>query len=135
MGRMNPEFAWDHIGALDPKRVEVHGRGWMLPSSHLIFQEGPQEGAQRILREQLEAPYLQLSGPQVVSEVHTPRRFPERPAHWDLEFIFRGEWPEAQPPKAPAWRELKFVDTRTVGKQNIARSHEDILASAGSPVG
>src|SRR5256885_14320646 len=39
MGHMNPEAPWDHLGALDPSRVEVHSRGWMLPSSHLIFQE------------------------------------------------------------------------------------------------
>src|SRR6266508_3319837 len=51
MGHMNPEAPWDHIGALDPKRVEVHSRGWMLPSSHLIFLESPEDAARRIARD------------------------------------------------------------------------------------
>lgn len=131
MGRMNPAAPWDHLGALDPKRVAVHGKGWMLPSSHLIFREAPTEAAQRIVREQLGIPALPLTGPQVVSEVYAPRRFPDRPAHWDLEFLFRGEWHDSRPPACEAWVELRFVDTRTVSKQEIARSHEDILASAG----
>jgi ADP-ribose pyrophosphatase YjhB (NUDIX family) len=134
LGRMNPAAPWDHLGALDPKRVEVHARGWMLPSSHLIFREAPQEGARRILREQLGISSLALTGPQVVSEVYAPRRFPERPAHWDLEFLFRGEWPEPRPPACDAWTELRFVDTRTASRAEMARSHEDILASAGMPL-
>src|SRR6266508_4519593 len=58
MGHMNPEAPWDHIGALDPKRVEVHSRGWMLPSSHLIFLESPEDAARRLAREQLDLPDL-----------------------------------------------------------------------------
>lgn len=134
MGRLNPSAPWDHIGALDPKRVEVHGKGWMLPSSHLLFREAPLAAAQRIVHEQLGVVALPLTGPQVVSEVYAPRRFPERPAHWDLEFLFRGEWPEPDPPTFGAWTELQFVDTRTVAREEIARSHEDVLASAGLPV-
>src|SRR5882762_5961583 len=74
MGHMNPRAPWDHIGALDPSRVEVHSRGWMLPSSHLIFQESPGDAARRIAREQLELPDLSFSEPMVVSEAYTPRR-------------------------------------------------------------
>src|SRR5439155_1704537 len=73
MGHMNPRAPWDHIGALDPSRVEVHSRGWMLHSSHLIFQESPGDAARRIAREQLELPNLSFSEPMVVSEAYTPR--------------------------------------------------------------
>ena len=131
MGRMNPAAPWDHIGALDPKRVTVHGKGWMIPSSHLLFREAPDEAARRILREQLEVDELSVSGPQVVSEVYAPRRFPDRPKHWDLEFLFRGEWTQPAPPRSEAWIDLKFVDTRTVAREENARAHEDALASAG----
>src|SRR6266511_4420677 len=109
MGHMNPEAPWDHIGALDPKRVEVHSRGWMLPSSHLIFLESPQDAARRIAREQLDLPGLVLPG---------------RQHHWDIEFLFRGELPAAQMPRAAAWKELAFVDLRHTTKAEIARSHE-----------
>src|SRR5437867_1930862 len=90
MGHMNPKAPWDHIGALDPSRVEAHSHGWMLPSSHLIFRESPDDAARRIAREQLELPDLALTGPTVVSEVYTPKRFPGQAHHWDLNLVFIG---------------------------------------------
>lgn len=135
MGRMNPEARWDHLGALDPGRVGVHSRGWMLPSSHLIYEESPQVAARRILSEQLGLDQLEVEGPQVVSEVGTPRRFPGLGGHWDLEFLFRGTLDETAVPTHPAWSRLEFVDTRTTAAAEFARSHEEVLASAGLPVG
>jgi len=131
MGHMNPKAAWDHIGALDPSRVEAHSHGWMLPSSHLIFRESPDDAARRISREQLELPDLALSGPTVVSDVYTPRRFPGTAHHWDIEFLFRGHLGAADVPHPTAWKELAFVDLRRTSKSEIARSHEDIIESSG----
>lgn len=130
MGRLNTRAPWDHIGALDASRVEVHSKGWMLPSCHLLVYESPQEAAKRILREQLEID-LSLTGPDVVSEAYTPRRFPDLPRHWDIEFIFKGELPEDRIPKPLAWSNLSFVNVNNTEKTEIARSHEDILESAG----
>jgi hypothetical protein len=48
-----------------------------------------------------------------------------------VEFIFRGEIPTAKLPKTPAWTELAFVDVSRTRKSEMARSHEDILESAG----
>lgn len=135
MGKMDPKADWEQIGALDPARVEAHRHGWVLPSSHLILHESPQEAAVRILREQLGLGPLRLDGPQVVSEVYTPRRFPSHHAHWDLEFLFRGTLEAGTVPSSHAWTELRFVDPATTGAETIARSHEDLLASAGFPVG
>src|SRR5438445_7017994 len=98
MGHMNPAASWDHIGALDPSRVEVHSRGWMLPSSHLIFQESPGDAARRIAHEQLELPDLSFSGPIVVSVAYTLRRFPVAAKHWVHEFLFRSVPPAADVP-------------------------------------
>jgi ADP-ribose pyrophosphatase YjhB (NUDIX family) len=131
MGRLNPQAPWDHIGALDPSRIHVHAQGWMLPSSHLIFHESPGDAARRIAREQLELPDLPLSEPRVVSEAYTPKRFPDTPTHWDIEFLFRGELPAADVPHPRAWAELSFVDVRRTAKSEIARSHEDVIESAG----
>lgn len=130
MGHLNPEAPWDHIGALDASRTAAHSKGWMLPSSHLILNEAPDAAAQRIAREQLERTDLLFSEAKVVSEVYTPRRFPDIVRHWDLEFLFCGEWPGGAP-KASAWTELRFVDLTATPKADMARSHEDILASAG----
>lgn len=130
MGHLNTKAAWDHIGALDSSRVEIHSKGWMLPSSHLLMYESPQEAAKRILREQLEIP-LALSGPDVVSETYTPKRFPNLPRHWDIEFIFKGKMSEDNIPKPFAWSKLAFVNLDNAKTTEIARSHEDILQAAG----
>ena len=123
MGRINKRAPWDHIGALDPSRVERHSKGWMLPSSHLIFGESPQDAAVRILKEQLGLEDQRFEGPQVFSEVSGPLN------HWDLEFVFLGERNDA--PNHQAWDELRFVDLTKIRKEEIARSHEDILAHIG----
>src|SRR5437667_7996348 len=54
MGHMSPKAAWDHIGALDPSRVEAHSHGWVLRSSHLIFPEWPDDPAAPMALGQLE---------------------------------------------------------------------------------
>lgn len=131
LGHLNPDAPWDHLGALDPGRVEAHRHGWMIPSSHLMVRESPDAAAQRILAEQLQLPAMPLDGPKVVSEVSTPRRFPEAKGHWDLEFLYRGTTTERIPPSSVAWTELKFVDLRRTSTRDIARSHEDVLLSAG----
>jgi ADP-ribose pyrophosphatase YjhB (NUDIX family) len=120
MGRINKKAPWDHIGALDAGRVERHSKGWMLPSSALLLGEPPHEAAQRILKEQLRLTDQRLEGPLVFSEAYGA------PSHWDLEFLFLGERGEV--PSLGVWSELKFVDLTKTRKEEIARSHEDILA-------
>lgn len=130
LGHLNPAANWDHIGALDEKRIQTHSKGWMIPSSHLIYRESPQNAARRILREQLGIPDMELSGPEVVSETYPSMRHPDL-EHWDLEFIFKGRLSRDTLPKSNAWVDLKFVDLSKVTKKDITRSHEDILRSSG----
>ena len=130
MGHIDPYASWDHIGALDPKRIEIHSKGWMLPSSHLIVHESPQEAARRIANEQLELREIEISEPKVVSEVYPPKFFPDFKDHWDLEFIFRSV-SSVVPSRTAAFRELKFIEPERTKKSEIARSHEDVLGSLG----
>ncbi len=123
MGRINKTASWDHIGALDPERVERHSNRWMLPSSALMLGESPQQAAQRILKEQLGLDEQNLEGPFVFSEVYGPLN------HWDLEFLFVGERTEA--PSSDAWKVLEFVDLDKTRRGDFARKHEDILAHVG----
>jgi len=123
LGHLNPDAPWDHIGALDPPRVEMNKNGWLLPACHLIVGESPQEAAKRILKEQLELSEQKLEEPMVFSEVYGEH------SHWDLEFVFLGKRESVK--KTPAWRELRFVDTSKLRKEDFARLHEDILTSAG----
>jgi hypothetical protein len=123
MGKLNTGAPWEHIGGLDKERAEANSKGWMLPSSHLILFESPQEAATRILTEQLSISDQKLTGPYAFSEVYGPKN------HWDFHFIFTGERNDIS--KTDAWSELKFIDTSTAKKEEIARSHEDILAFVG----
>ena len=131
MGHLDPKARWDHIGALDSGRATIHSEGWMLPSSHLMLYESPQEAAEWILKEQLGLEHLKLSPAMVVAEVGTPRRFPALSQHWDFEFIFRGRAPKGVRPENDAWKELRFVDLKEVGRKEIARSHDEVLENAG----
>lgn len=134
LGKLNPEAPWDHIGALDPERVKAWQEGWMLPSSHLIYLEGPQEAATRIQKEQLKIGPVPLMGPIVVSEVYTPQRHPESKQHWDLQFIFTGTLQSDRPPESSAWRALRFIDTQDLKRTDLVRAQADILGYAGLPV-
>ncbi|MDG7001943.1 MAG: NUDIX hydrolase [Nitrososphaerota archaeon] len=129
VGHLNPAAPWDHIGALDQSRIETHSKGWMLPSSHLMVNESPQDAARRIIREQLDESSITLSDPIVVSDVYTPKRFPNLPNHWDIEFIFKGECESL--PRSTAWSELRYIQTSKMSCNDMARSHEDIVKSAG----
>lgn len=123
MGHLDPSAPWDHIGALDAERAEVNSKGWMLPSSHLLLGESPEAAAERITKEQLGLPMLELDGPYVYSEVYGAKN------HWDLHFVFIGE--RDQVAQHPVWSELTFVDVNETPRDNIARYHEDILALIG----
>ena len=132
MGKINTEAPWDHLGALDPARIELHRKGWMLPSSHLIVHESPQLALRRIGVEQLEMPVLSISEPIVISEVYRPRNFADSDEHWDIEFVsFALEEEDRVPSRTLAFSELRMLDPKMMKRGEIARSHEDILASAG----
>jgi ADP-ribose pyrophosphatase YjhB (NUDIX family) len=126
MGRINKNAEWDHIGALDGKRLERLASGWMLPSSHLILFETPEGAARRILREQLGIRNQSLQGPLTFADTSGTAN------HWDLGFVFAGERESA--PCNAAWDELKFVDVAMLKRDEIVRSQVDVLAYAGKLV-
>jgi len=123
LGKLNKEAPWERIGALDRNRAERDSDGWMLPASHLLFGESPQDAAQRILDEQLGLKTQRLEGPMIFSEMYGPKN------HWDLEFVFLGK--RIDPVSHSAWKELRFVDVDKLRKEDFVRSHEDILAHIG----
>lgn len=131
LGHLNPSAPWDHIGALDEKRVLTHSKGWMIPSSHLIIHESPHEASKRVLKEQLgiENEKVALSDPKVVSEAYT-LKLANLPNHWDIGFIYRGTL-SGNAPKSNAWTDLRFIDVGKASRSEMARSHEDILEYAG----
>ncbi|PSN99834.1 hypothetical protein B9Q05_11280 [Candidatus Marsarchaeota G2 archaeon ECH_B_1] len=130
MGKVNPEFAeWEHIGAINRERLLRIADKWMLPASHFIVYESPNDAVKRVLKEQLSMQNLELKGPFVYSEVYDIERANIK-NHWDLEFVYTGEL-EKLPPQNPAWKELGFVDVNALNDKEFARNHQDILANLG----
>jgi ADP-ribose pyrophosphatase YjhB (NUDIX family) len=131
LGQLDPSAPWDHLGALDPERIDQWKDLWMLPSSHLLVRESPQAAAARIVHELTGLSERRLLGPTVTSEVYAPERRPSRAHHWDLEFIFEGDASEDELVGNPAWRKLEFVEARDLGRAELARNQADILAYVG----
>ena len=123
MGKIDKNANWDHIGALDSKRVERSSVGWMLPSSHLMLYETPEGAARRILREQLNIRDMRLEGPLTFVDTSGTEN------HWDIGFIYTGTRDAA--PRSPAWRELRFVKPSELRSDEVVRSQIDVLAYAG----
>lgn len=128
LGKINPEANWEYVGALNKNFATNIAKGWMIPSSHLIFGEDPKDAAKRILREQLGLEKLELKGPFVVSFQYPSSRMPQY-MHWDIEFIFSGEVNNVA--KNELWNELQFVNIKNVSRKDFARGHEDILEALG----
>ena len=135
LGRPDPQAPWEQMATLEPAHVRSIGNRWILPASHLLEFESPADSAARILRQQLGTADLTLRGPEVFSESYPSAIDPESGTHWDLHFVFRGDWPSDRPPNSEAWRQLAFVDPRVLTRADIARGHADILALVGLPVG
>jgi hypothetical protein len=133
LGHVDPTADWARLGSLQGDRLRKTADRWMLPSSHLLEFEGPNEAARRIVTEQLERPDLPLDPPEVVSDVY--RRPGATAPHWDLDFLVRTRWPEGVPLAARPWRDLEFVDPARLSPSDVARSHDDVLRFAGWLVG
>ncbi|HZW55734.1 MAG TPA: hypothetical protein VFF30_05540 [Nitrososphaerales archaeon] len=140
MGKVNQDYDWITIGALDKASTSRISNRWILPSSHLLLYESPFDGAKRILREQLGVDSLDLDGPRVYSEVYDAPKLDIK-NHWDIEFVFVGDaknsvsphlLPDSSSPTSRRpWSKLEFVDVTGLKDSEFARNHQDILAEAG----
>jgi ADP-ribose pyrophosphatase YjhB (NUDIX family) len=135
LGRLDPSAPWDQIGALTSDRVAAHAGGWLLPACQLVYGESPDEAAARIVREQLGGLALRFGPPTIVSEVYAPRRHPDARGHWDLLFVYRATCSETPERLPTPWKVLEFVDVRKARKADFRRSHDEVLETAGLPVG
>jgi hypothetical protein len=135
LGRPSPSAPWSEIGNLEPASLASLQERWLLPASHLVELESPRAAAERVALEQLSLEHVELRGPEVFSEAYPSPNRPEEGSHWDLEFLFRADWPHGRELHSPVFKELRLIDTRTIGANNLGRSHGDILIHAGYPLG
>jgi len=135
LGRPAASAPWEEIGSLDPAHRESLQDRWLLPASHFVEFESPRTAAERVAREQLGLEQVELRGPEVFSESYPYRSDPENGIHWDLDFLFRADWPRGRELQSPAFKELRLIDTRLLAGPQIGRGHGDILMLAGYPLG
>jgi ADP-ribose pyrophosphatase YjhB (NUDIX family) len=134
LGKVNSDFDWVRIGALDRQSASRISSRWMLPSSHLLLYESPTDAAKRILMEQLGLDDRKLKGPLVFSEVYDAPKY-EIKNHWDMEFVFTKEIDEEDTESIQthlAWSSLEFQDVRKLEDKDFARNHQDILSEIGA---
>ncbi|HZY70661.1 MAG TPA: NUDIX hydrolase [Thermoplasmata archaeon] len=130
VGQVGRSGDWGRVGGIDPARLERIGADWMLPASHLLLFESPDEAARRIAREQLGGEVPGMMGPLVVSDPYRREGGASLDPHWDIHFIYEGTLPAA--PRAPEglWDRLAFIDPGRAPPPAFARGHGDILEFA-----
>ena len=131
MGRIDPTADWWEIGAMTRTLLQRTGERWMLPSSQLLLFESPAEAAHRVLAEQLGSPRVDLENPLVFSDPSERPGSSGRDPHWDFHFVYRGRWKSPTAPRAPAWKQLEFVDVSRTRRAEIARDQGDVLELVG----
>jgi len=119
------------MASLEPEHIAAMDDRWILPASHLLEWESPNDGAERVALEQLGLAPHRLRGPEVLSETYPSMIDPESGLHWDIDFVFRLDLPESELGRPPAWRELVFHPTPSLARSQIARGHGDVLALCG----
>jgi len=135
LGRPAASAPWQELGNLEPAHLESLQDRWLLPACHLVEFESPRAAAERVVKEQLGLEHLELRGPEVVSESYPSKIDPEGASHWDLDFLFRADWPRGRELRSSPFKELRLIDTRLVAATNLGRGHGDILILAGYPLG
>lgn len=132
LGKVNPSGPWWEVAAIDEERLRSLGERWVLPATHLLLFEGPQEAARRIATEMLGRPTLNVGLPRVFSESYGRGEAGVDP-HWDLQFVFSAPWtgPPPEEAKGALWKELRFVDVEKTPASSFGRGHGDVLALAG----
>ncbi|MGA7860272.1 MAG: hypothetical protein WCB19_00240 [Thermoplasmata archaeon] len=133
LGHLNPDARWAHIGALDARRAALWSKGWMLPSSQLVYYESPDQSARRIAREQLGLELTELPPPLLMSDSERRPGAAEGDLHWDIGFAYLLDGYPEGPPRHPAWTELRFVEVSKTPAREFVRSQDDVLRLAGMP--
>lgn len=133
LGHPRVHDGWPEKGGYPKKRaLELDREGaWLLPATHLLMDEPPDQAARRITRE-----WAGLKGAPKFKMVQSHLR-PARlwnpklkGNHWDLCFVYELRSRDCPKPK-PWWSEMRFVQPSEIRRMNLGRGHLDILEEAG----
>ncbi len=133
LGRPRAHDAWPTRGGYPKSRAaELEKEGaWLLPATHLLMEESPDEAARRIVHQ-----WAGLRGTprfvMVQSHLRPGRIWSPRlkSNHWDLCFVYTLS-PKGRPKSRPWWSEMRWIPLSDIPYMNLGRGHRDILEEAG----
>jgi ADP-ribose pyrophosphatase YjhB (NUDIX family) len=130
-GKMTKPEIWVDkflVGEMFAPKYAASGK-WILPASHLLYGEKPEDGATRVLAQQLGLPKTELKLVQAQSHLSQSPTDPDA-AHWDICFIYEGQVPNEI--RKPEWfSELKFLQPQGLKADDFTRGHGDVLLERG----
>jgi ADP-ribose pyrophosphatase YjhB (NUDIX family) len=133
-GRPRAHPAWPERGCLPIWRVrEIRKSGeWILPASHLLMGEAPDDAARRIARIWLGLPNANPKLAALDSSSFPTgggrgsRRSKRKDYHWTLCFVYQLRV-NRKPRTLPMWEELQFISKAGAKTLTIGRMHRDLL--------
>ena len=131
VGKMGKPEVWVErflVGEMFAPKYAASNK-WMIPASHLLYGEKPEDGAARVLVEQVGLKKSKLNLLQVQSHLAQDPDDPEA-AHWDICLVYGGRVP-AKVEKPEWFSELRFVKPRELKSDDFTRGHGDVLKELG----
>jgi ADP-ribose pyrophosphatase YjhB (NUDIX family) len=131
--KAGPEWAEKGGERLSGAKELERGNSWILPATHLLIGETPDDASVRIARN-----FTGLSGKPEFAMIQSHTRPAKiwfkhvgKSVHWDLCFVYHLEI--ARPPKNPKpwWKDLRLYAQEEIRGLNIGRGHRDILKEGG----
>ncbi len=127
VGRIQDPVRWMSMDRIVSGEA-FRGDRWVLPATHLLMGEHPEEAARRIVDEQLGARCHDLKLWRVLSfAAPMPSRGQE--LHWDLCFVYTAELEVTAVPTN--FSELRRLPPSELSGDVFSRGHGEVLESLG----
>jgi ADP-ribose pyrophosphatase YjhB (NUDIX family) len=106
---------------------------WILPATHLLIGENPDDASKRISKE-----FTGLKGLPKFAMIQSHTRPAKiwwkhvgNAVHWDLCFVYNLEIDGVPKKLKPWWKEMKIFGRKEIHNLKIGRGHRDILKEGG----
>ena len=129
-GQAWPEMGGERLsGAVELERTNT----WILPATHLLIGENPDDASKRISKE-----FTGLRGNPKFAMIQSHTR-PAKiwwkhvgdAVHWYLCFVYELKIDGVPNKLKPWWKEMQLFTSKEIHSLNIGRGHWDILEEAG----